>query len=544
MTPVRIFRRHAELIPWVRAAAFVGVTAALLAEIRVVPIPATAAIALAVGGVSLLSPSIAAAATVVAVSVPVLYANIVVGLPLLVVGLATVPWLGRRGALRFLLVASAVALIPIHAEWTVAIVAGYLLGAAEGAAIAAVGCVLIEGVGIVAGAPTLGAQATGGVVSLVKPLTAGTPAVVSVEGLLAATRHVDLGGVPAVLLQTRDLVLLVFQPTAWAVAAAVTGLVGARFARIEQRMTGALVASASGAGTVTLLMAVAAWFLHSPAALPTILITGGISVVVALVWLVIWEWLFKREVVETADRTPAGPAQAATVAPAIVLPADMLLRALRPYSGASLSEASDSTTVIVAEAVPPSVEGSPDPMGPVAAAFEPFGARGTSGTGALVAAFDDPSTALAAAVDGLRAAAAASRALGAPCPAIRIGVSTGGLFTDRYGRPADGPALVTAAAVRAMAQPWQLVATAATVAAVPGAPNTPLDISVALSDGAAMPLSEVRWTDDSWPLVAGAGAAESVEHGTSGTQPKPPPDTPADQTVAPPSTAPPATPGS
>ncbi len=433
MSPVRVTRRYAEYIQWLRAAAFVAVTAVPLLAMRAFPIPVSGAIAVAAGAISVFSPPAAVIAAVIAVSVPVLTANFVVGLVLLLAGLSATVWLGSRGALRFLLIAGAVALLPIHAEWSMAIVAGYLLGAVDGALTAAIACVLIELIGLVAGFPSLGAQATGGVASIVRSLTAAAPVAFSVARLSAAARGFDLGSLPAAVLRAQSTILLIAQPAAWALAGVIAGLVGDRFSKMNERVIGALVAAAGGAVALTVFIAVAGGLLQSPAGLAMIVMTGGASVVVALAWLLIWELVFKMQIVVLPDApSPAIP----VVAP--LLPADTLVRALRqPRS--LLTEAPEGTTVLIAEAVPAPGQGEPDPMAAVISALAPYSARGTSGRGAVAAAFDDPLTALAAGIDALRAAAIMSRTESPPSAPVRVGVAGAGCWWIASAGPPTAP---------------------------------------------------------------------------------------------------------
>lgn len=171
--------------------------------------------------------------------------------------------------------------------------------------------------------------------------------------------------------------------------------------------------------------------------------TGGASVVVALAWLLIWELVFKMQIVVLPDApSPAIP----VVAP--LLPADTLVRALRqPRS--LLTEAPEGTTVLIAEAVPAPGQGEPDPMAAVISALAPYSARGTSGRGAVAAAFDDPLTALAAGIDALRAAAIMSRTESPPSAPVRVGVAgpaAGGSLRPARRRPrSDGGGLRTSA---------------------------------------------------------------------------------------------------
>src|SRR5512133_214453 len=117
---------------------------------------------LATGALAASAPPLAALLLVAAVALPVMALDFVVGVILLIVGFSATQYLATDRALGFLLVALAIAAVPLHAEWAVCFLAGYLLGRGRGAVTAALACAVIEVAGLLLGAPTLGSVVAGG----------------------------------------------------------------------------------------------------------------------------------------------------------------------------------------------------------------------------------------------------------------------------------------------------------------------------------------------------------------------------------------------
>jgi hypothetical protein len=494
-------RRNIELLTWIRAGSFVAVTAVTLATMPVLPILVTDAIAVGIGVLALLSPPAAVVAFVAVTAAGVATANITLGLFLMLVGISASPWLARGGATRFFLIVGPVLLTLGHAEWAPVAVAGFLLGSGEGAGTAVAACLLLEVVGFALGRPLLGAQASGGTASMMRVFSSGRPPSLSVETFVAQIRAFDGSALLVKMMLVRNGLLLIVQPLAWGAGAAVASVVGTRFKERDLRVVGAGAAAVAGTATVAAGVAAAAWLLHSPVSLMVVAITGAASLVLAAAWLLTWEGLF------TSVPAPVLPADGRPLqaTPTFTSPVDELLAqlavaALRP------GVVTVPTAVLVAEAFPTPAPGTPDPLASTATVLESYGARGTSGRGALVAAFDSATQALAAASEAQRAHVAAGHVHVGADVGIRIAVAVGATQLDVYRRPVGGPALAEACAVNTLTGPGQVLATAAAVTAAPGTPHSPLGQMTPATTGMPVDLVAVRWAETPVRVTPGPDA--------------------------------------
>lgn len=501
MTGPTVLRRNIEVLTWLRAAAFVAVTAVALATMPALPVPVTAAVAVAVGALALFSPPAAVIASVLSAALVVGAANITVGILVALGGIAAGPWLSRNGALRFFLVFTPALLALGHAEWAPVAVAGFMLASGEGAITAAIACLVLEAVGFAVGRPVLGAEATGGAVSLVHGFTGGAVPAVLPNSFLAQIRAFDSAAFVVALTQVRNVGLLLVQPALWGLGALIASRVATPLKQGGRRRTAGVAASAAGVGTVAAATAGFGLLLRSPTPSWTVLATAALSFAAATVWLLTWETLFAHI---PAASTPAAAADPGP-APLALSPIDQLMTQLAAADARPGVTTSD-TVVVVAEALPPPAEGAPDPLADVAAVLEERGARGTTGRGALIAAFDDPAEAVRAAADAQHARLRADSGDMTLQSGARIAVARGQARLDRLRRPVGGEAVGLAAAICTMTGPGQVLATAETVAAAPGTRTTALGPGAPPGMDRTVELVAVRWAD---PAQHAASAAAS-----------------------------------
>jgi class 3 adenylate cyclase len=159
----------------------------------------------------------------------------------------------------------------------------------------------------------------------------------------------------------------------------------------------------------------------------------------------------------------------------------------------------------------------------MASIMETYGARGTSGRGALVAVFDSETAALSAASVAQSAQAASGQGTGA---GVRMAVVAGDTLLDVYRRPVGGPALAVACAVRALAGANQILATAQTVAAAPDTPSSPLGQMPLDASSVPVDLVAIRWAgasakgpEEASPMPLAAVAAPTPPPLPSGAGP-------------------------
>ena len=106
------------------------------------------ALALGVGVLAAFSAATASLAFVIVLALPVIRADLVAGIAFLLLGLVATQYLSVGRAGGFLLAVLGVAAVPLHAEWAVIALAGYLLGRGKGALTAVTVLLSVAAVGI------------------------------------------------------------------------------------------------------------------------------------------------------------------------------------------------------------------------------------------------------------------------------------------------------------------------------------------------------------------------------------------------------------
>lgn len=459
-------RRHAALLSWARAAVFFAVTIVALRGMAFYPSGVDWLLALTAAVLALFSPGLGVLAFVVAAALPLTAADLVVGVVFLIIGFSAVQYLGQSDSRAFIVIALAFALARLGMSWAIVALAGYVLGAGEGATAALIACLVMEIAGVLLGRETIGVLATGGggaKAVLGFPLGIGDPFRFAWIG--SAIRGLDVGRMFGAFGSARNAALLVLQPILWAGGAAIAGAVRRPEDHPKRGLFG-MLAAAAGVSVVGLASIAAATALKSPVK-PGALFAGlAFSLPVAIGFAAMWEWVFppvprpveedrKPGTMETEDadvdellRLIASAEEELTTkhtTQAVVMITDM-----KSFSKMTEEEGSFITAKLI--------QRHRDLLLPIIAEH---GGRGKStGGDGLVAAFQTAGQAVNAAVQmqlalaKYNASSTSEREL-----SIRIGIASGEVVLDKGGRPFIGAALNLAARVMNLADGGQAMAT-------------------------------------------------------------------------------------
>ncbi len=458
-------RANARTLDWIRAAFLATFIAVALVVMPFFPTPLIVALALATGAIALFSPSLAALFVVIVAGIPVLAADFVVGILFLIVGLAATQYLTANRAEGFLVIAAAVLAVVLHAEWGVAVLAGYLLGSASGAVTAAIACVLIETAGLLLGVDAIGTLSVGGTSPGVLAFASAPDAALGFGWLGSAVAAAEPGRVLDALLGARNAVLLAVQPLIWAGGAIIGGL----FRRPGAPRIRAVVGVGVGVLAVGAVSSAALAALgHTPAA-GLLALTAGASLLAGVAVTAASEWLFPRSAIPTAaPATATPPTHGLRTEDADV---DELLGLIASAEDELATKHTTEAVVLITDMK--SFSRMTEEVGSVESAkivqrhrdlllplIDRHGGAGKStGGDGLVAAFGDPADAIAAAAEMQRRLTAFAEEHELPATvAVRIGIARGEVVLDRGGRPFLGAALNLAARVMDLADGGRVLA--------------------------------------------------------------------------------------
>jgi len=451
-------RKRAAALRFVGAALFGLATFVALSGLPFYPVWLIGLLTLAVAGLALSAPAVASPVFVVALALPVAAANIVAGAIVLVAGLVAV-WLLREGdGLGFLLVALAVIAVPLHVEWALAPLAGYLLGRRGGASTALATCVAIEVTGLVAGASWLGVTVTGGSTAL---LAIAEPAggVLGFQWLSSAISAADPRGLLDTARGAQNIALLIAQPLLWMAAA----VIGSSF-----RKPGAGVRALGGValGVAFLAVGIAGFSqaVGGPVPLEDYLVAAVRSLVVALGVVAASEWLFPVVTARPASARRGVRTEDAEVDELLHLIAsaeDQLASRHRTQAVVMITDMksfSALTEEVGSLEVAKLVQRHRDVLLPVVERYHGKG-KSTGGDG-LLAAFRQPRAAVDAAIEMQRTLASLSTSGQVDRELlIRIGIAAGEVVLDSGGRPFLGAGLNLAARVMNLADGGRIIVT-------------------------------------------------------------------------------------
>ena len=513
-------RRNEQLIRWFRALAFGVLTAGALTAIAFDPPELAAALALGVGVLALFAPGIAVLAAIVSMALPLLAANFLVGAIFLVIGFAAVQYMGQQNGRVFLIVATAFIGAAFGPVWAAAAIAGYLLGASEGAIAAILACLALEGAGIVLGREFLGAVYTGGVTPALVSFANAPTNTLGFGWMSASLEALDPGAVVDAFAGSQGKAMLALQPFLWGAAAAVSGALR-RPADDPLRAPFGLVAVGAGVVLLAVGTPVTAALTLGSGELPQFAFVAGSSIVVALAFAAAWGWVFpplRKKLAAPPVRPGSMTAEDADV--------DELLRVIAAAEDQLASKHTTHAVVMITDmksfskmteedgsvTSAKTIQRHRDLLLPVIAANRGHG-KSTGGAG-LVAAFESPE-------DAVRAAADMQRTLrsynaeheGERDIVIRCGIAAGEVVLDRGGRPFIGAGLNMAARVMNLGDGGQVLTTPAVANA--GATDDVRLHSHGLFTlkNIAEPLEvvEVLWASDQTPLELQGTSADSAQ---------------------------------
>lgn len=488
-------RSNDTLLRYLSSAALAAVAWVALRAMPFYPEWLELVLAAGIGALMLASPSVTSLVFVFVLALPVIAADFVSGMLVLIAALVATQYLsmGRAGA--FVLAAVALALLPLHGALAAVAVAGYLLGRSRGATVGAFVAATAVVLGVLLGAPTSGVLVTGGsapVLTLLTPPAEPLAFGWLVEGLKSA----DAATLFKAFASTDTPVLVVAQIALWALAGAAGSFVRKARARwVPLAATGGVVV-AMGAGQLALDLAFA-----GPLETADVLTAVAISLPLALAATAAAIWIFPRRTM-----------RASTVVPE-QRDVDDLLRVIASAEDELAARHNTEAVVMITDMKSFSrmteedgsmlsakaVQKHRDLLLPVIHRLGGHG-KSTGGDG-LVAAFEDPASAILAAAEMQRAIAAHNdnhpdeREM-----SVRVGIADGEVVLDRGGRPFIGSALNLAARVMNLADGGQVFATGSVVAAAAAAVHTHAHGPFELKNIAKpVEVVEILWAENQQP---------------------------------------------
>lgn len=454
-------------------------------------------LAVGIGAVTVFSPSTASLLFVCVVSLPVIGADLLTGVVFLIAGLAATQYLSEGRAGGFVLAVLGIAAIPLHAEWAVVALAGYLLGRERGLMTALTVCVMAIGAGVAMGVPVLGTIVTGGSAPGLVSFSSAPADALTFGWLVPAVKAADPGTLYRAVTSVQQPVLVGAQLVLWAAAA----LVGAQLRSNKNK----LLALAGTGGAVALLAAgslALSTALDGPVTASTTLTSLAISLPAALAVTAVAAWVFPMRTVRT------------TAAAAEPMDVDELLRTIASAEDELAARHNTQATVLITDMK--SFSAMTEELGSVQCAkivqrhrdlllpiIKKHGGSGcaTGGDG-LVAAFKSADKAAAAAIEMQRALDGYSGSDRSPHElSVRVGVASGEVVLDAAGCPFLGGALNLAARVMDLADGGRVMLTGP-AAAASGLPDGKLHQhgEFKLKNIAdAVPVVELLWKDGAGP---------------------------------------------
>jgi class 3 adenylate cyclase len=491
-------RKNDTILRFISALALTGVTWAALRAMPFYPPWLEIALSLGTGALAVLSPATASILFVCVLALPVVAADFVVGVAFLTLGLVATQYLSVGRAGGFLLAAIGVAAIPLHAEWAVAAVAGYLLGRGRGSLAAVTVCLLAVAAGIALGTPVLGSIATGGTAPGILAFTDAPAGALGFGWLIPGVKAADPMTLLDAVLAIEKPLLVGLQAMLWALSA----VVGAAFRSHRSK-----VLALAGTAAAALLLAVGSFGLDAVFAGPlgtgTFLATLAVSLPLAVVVTALAAWVF-----------PLKPAARAATAPVAAMDVDDLLRTIASAEDELAARHNTEAVVMITDMK--SFSAMTEELGSVESAkivqrhrdlllpiIRQHRGQGTpTGGDGLVAAFRSPGDATAAAVamqqvlEGYTGSDRSPHEL-----AVRIGIASGEVVLDAAGCPFLGTALNLAARVMDLADGGRVMTTGA-VADGSGLPAEALHVhgNFKLKNIAeAVPVVEILWREGTPP---------------------------------------------
>ncbi len=459
------FRKNEAIARYIAALMLALVTWLALRAMPFYPPWLELALALATGVLAAFSAATASLLFVMVLALPVISADFMTGVTFLLVGLVATQYLSAGRAGGFLLAVLGVAAIPLHAEWAVVALAGYLLGRGKGALTAATVCFTGIAVGIALGSPVIGSIATGGAAPGLVSFTSAPEGALTFSWLIPALKAADPQRALDTLGAVSQPVFVGAQFALWTLA----GAVGALLKRPRRKALALVSPAASVALLAAGSLALDAGF-GGPVGTETLLLTTVVSLPVALAATAIAILVFPVKTVAPAAAQPTGPRDVDELLRTIASAEDelaarhnaqavVLITDMKSFSAMTEEIGSVESAKIV--------QRHRDLLLPIIVAHHGSGTA-TGGDG-LVAAFGTPGDAVAAAgamqhaLDGYTGSDRSPHEL-----SVRVGIASGEVVLDAAGCPFLGAALNLAARVMDLADGGRIMMTGQ----VAGASNT------------------------------------------------------------------------
>jgi class 3 adenylate cyclase len=459
-------RSNESGLNWARAAAFTAVAWLALEFTAFQPSVVTVLIALGIGAIALAAPSVAVLGTIIVVSLPILAADFITGLAFLVLGIASTQFMSAGRGRVFLLVALGFFGAQLGPVWAAAALAGYLLGAGEGAIAGIMGCVLVQIAGLLTGQPAIGVVHAGGVEPAFITFAEGPTNLLSVGWLADSAAAIDPKPLFAAFADSSNKGLIFAHQVIWAVGAAVAGSI-VRPPDHPRREPSALLAVAAAVGVMAAASAVATVLLGGQG-MPSgdLLVAGLSSLALTAAIVAALEWVFPHK-----ERKSVPAARPGTMS-AEDADVDELLRLISTAEDQLATRHTARAVVMITDmksfsrmteeegsvSSAKTIQRHRDLLMPIIGEHAGRG-KSTGGDG-LVAAFDSASDAIATAarmqtvLREYNASHATERDI-----IVRIGIADGEVVLDKSGRPFIGTALNLAARVMNLGDGGQILTT-------------------------------------------------------------------------------------
>ena len=461
-----IRRAPESAIVWLRSVAIAGFAFLGLTSMNVHPGWLSATVALTVGALALVSVDLSIFATLAALSIPIVAAQPVVGMGMLVSCVLLIHYLGADGGQTFLVLALALTGARLGIEWAAIALAGYFLGAGEGALAAALACVALEAVGIALGKPGIGVTVSQGPAKALVDFSHAPANLLGSEWLRIAIGNMGTKTVDSVVSAVSHLnkpMVLAIQPALWAAGAALVGRLKTVAGRGKGLVPG-LLAVFSGVALPATGSVVMRSILGLPSNQPAIGIAVAASLTVSIGAVAVWERYFH------VAWLPANPSRITMAAEDADV--DELLRLIATAEDKLASQHTSTGVVMITDmksfsrmteedgsvATAKAIQRHRDLLIPI---IERHGGHGKStGGDGLVASFGSSGDALSAASEMQSVLAARNLAHSDEREiCVRIGIASGEVVLDRGGRPFIGAALNLAARAMNLADGGQIFVT-------------------------------------------------------------------------------------
>lgn len=295
--------RHREkTLLWLRSLAFGSLVYWALMSMDFNPAVGAAGVAIAIMLLAFFSAGLAVFAAVIALSLPIIASNLLLGAIFLVIALAAIQYLAYDHGINFLLIIGGMAAAFAGPAWALPIFAGYLLGASQGAVVAILVCLLIEAAGLSVSAPVIGFVYTG--------VAEGTPLLINaasalptLAGLSISASELDPSAVLHIMAQAQPKEILVIQPLLWGLGAAITGAICRM--KLYRRVVMASIGTVAGVAVLAVgHMALTIVFFGTQPDYLTVISAVVISILLALAGIAASEYLFPPAPKQVASATP------------------------------------------------------------------------------------------------------------------------------------------------------------------------------------------------------------------------------------------------